>query len=69
MEKFLRESGFPIFGGKFYAASLNLVFGRHFETVSIFGFVALFSNKVLLGYFISGVHFSAKKKSFWKVLF
>ena len=26
MEKFLRESGFPIFGGKFYVARWKLVF-------------------------------------------
>ena len=26
MEKFIRESGFPIFGGKFFDASLKLVF-------------------------------------------
>ena len=59
MEKFLRESGFPIFGGKFYVASLNLDFWPPFcyckSDFRIFCF-----SLVLLDYFISGVNLSSK---------
>ena len=66
MEKFFRESGFPIFGGKFYIASLNLGLSPPFcNRISDFRFFKFVL--VLLDYFISGSHFSAN--SFGKVLF
>ena len=59
MEKFLRESGFPIFGGNFYVASLNLDFWPPFcyckSDFRIFCF-----SLALLDYFISDVNLSAK---------
>ena len=59
MEKFLKESGFPIFGRKFYVASLKLDFWAPFSycksDVQIFCFVL-----VLLDYFISGVNLNPK---------
>ena len=44
MEAFLRESGFPIFGGKFLCREFEVsVFGRHFVTVHlIFDFLLYF---------------------------
>ena len=59
MEKFLWESGFPIFGGKFYVASLKLVFWPPFcNGKSDFRFFCCVV--VLLDYFISGAYFSEK---------
>ena len=49
MEKFLRESGFPIFGRKFYVARLKLFFCRHFVIVyPIFIFLLYFGSFGLL---------------------
>ena len=60
IEKFLRESCFPIFGGKFYVAILKLAFWPPFcNCISDFRFCfTVFL--VLLDYFLSGGHFSAK---------
>ena len=48
MEKFLREKGFPIFGGKFYqimSRDGNCFFGRHFVIVyPIFDFLLYFGS-------------------------
>ena len=55
-EKFLRESGFPIFGQKFYVARSKLVFWPPFcNFISDFRFFGCIL--VLLDYFISGPHF------------
>ena len=57
MEKFLREGGFPILGGKFYVTSLKLDFWPPFLYYHpIFEIFAV----ILSDYFISCANLSAK---------
>ena len=58
-EKFLRESGFPIFGRKVYVATWKLFFWPPFcNCISKFPCFCCIS--VLLDYYISGQHFTVK---------